>query len=127
MMTNDARAAKYDDTMFDLDVRPKTPEERLMVAVLEEAVITFERGLRSSDPMIRQESYEVDSWVRSSCSDALFSFENVCSILGIDAEYLRAGFASMRRNARNGFHSEMVRKPRATRPELRRGWKGRIG
>jgi hypothetical protein len=107
--------------------RPRTPEERLMVAVLEEALGTFERGLHSSDPMVRQASREVDDWVRSRADDDLFDFENVCAVLELDAEYLRAGLSALRRNARVEPPKTAVRKLRRTRITDRRGWRGQIG
>jgi PAS domain-containing protein len=109
------------------DERPRTPEERLMVALLEEALASYERGLNSTDPMVRQASREVDDWVRSHDSEYLFSFESVCEILGLDAECLRAGFSALRREARAEPQKEVVRKLRRTRITDRRVWRGRIG
>ncbi len=109
------------------DERPKTPEERLMAAVLEEALATFERGIHSHNPMTRQASREVDRWVRSRDIEDLFSFENVCTILELDADCLREGLAELKRRARVHPHDALVRKLRRTRITDRRVWRGHIG
>ena len=113
--------------LFAAEARTNTPEERLMVAVLEEALATYVRGFHSSDPMVRQASREVDEWVRSRDNDELFSFESVCGVLGLDAGYLRAGLSTLKRNARIEPRKEMVRKLRRSRITDRRGWRGQIG
>jgi hypothetical protein len=109
------------------EVRAMTPEERLMVAVLEEALATYERGFHSSDPMVRQASREVDEWVRASDHEGIFSFESVCSTLGLDAGYQRAGLSAMKRSARTAATKDSIRKLRRTRITDRRGWRGHIG
>ena len=121
------RAWKFDVSTFEIETKPRTPEERLMVAVLEEALMTFERGLHSHDPLQRQASLEVERWVRSREADDLFSFECVCTILGLDADYLRAGFVSLRRSATSDARERRVRKVRRERPTNRIWWRGRIG
>ena len=69
------------------------PEKRLMLAVLEEAIATFQRhvvaGTRRSQRLVE----EVEEWVDGRGSDWPFSFENVCAALDIEAEYLRSGMA----------------------------------
>jgi hypothetical protein len=123
---SDPRELKFEILPIDFDVRPRTPEERLMSAVLEEAVTTFERGLHSHDPMVRQAAMEVDQWVRSRESDELFSFESVCGNLGLSAGYVRAGLAAMKLLARTASRTEPVRKRYRVRVTERRHWRGRI-
>ena len=67
------------------------PEKRLLLAVLEEAVVTFQRY--STDPGRRGRRLfrEADEWV---CSDDLCwpcSFRNICDVLGLDPAYVRQG------------------------------------
>jgi hypothetical protein len=126
MLENDVLKLSF-SRLLATEARAKTPEERLMVAVLEEALATYERGFHSSDPMVRQASREVDEWVRSRDHDELFSFESVCGILGLDAGYLRAGLSAMKRRARVQPRKEVVRKLRRTRITDRRVWRGQIG
>lgn len=122
----DPRELKFEILPIDFDVRPRTPEERLMSAVLEEAFTTFERGLQSCDPMVRQAAMEVDQWIRSREADEVFSFESICGNLGLSAEYLRAGLAAMKLLARTTPRSEPVRKRYRVRVNERRHWRGRI-
>jgi hypothetical protein len=70
--------------------RHLTPEQRLALAVLEEAI-----GVRQRGPGLRpktQRAYEeaVD-WLAGAASPFTFSFDDVCGFLGIDASYLKAG------------------------------------
>ena len=69
------------------------PEKRLMLAVLEEAIATFQRhvvaGTRRSQRLVE----EVEEWVEGRESEWPFSFENVCAALDIEPEYLRTGMA----------------------------------
>lgn len=78
------------------------PHERLMLAVLEEAILTFQAGLVSSCAQRRRRGHEAAEWLRNRDSDSLFAFENVCSVLGLDASYVRMGIQRIRRRALGG-------------------------
>ena len=113
------------DQALGLDVTA-SPTNRLMLAVLEEALITFHSGLNSPRAEQRHSSCEVDRWIASTDGDPLFSFESICSSLKIDAAYVRDGLRRIRLAARQGTH---VRKPRGLRRERmvdRRAWRGHI-
>jgi hypothetical protein len=103
------------------------PEERLMVAVLAEALMTFERGLKAVTPIGRREFHDVDRWVRSRDADDLFAFESVCSFLALDADYVRCGLANLKRAVRQNREATKSRKLRRERISDRRVWRGRIG
>ena len=105
----------------------QTPEERLMVAVLAEALMTFERGLKARTPIGRRAFHDVDRWVRSRNSDDLFSFESVCGFLALDANYVRGGLANLKRAVRQNREATRTRKLRRERISDRRVWRGRIG
>ena len=64
-------------------------EKRLMIAILKDAVECLEkfRGSRSSTGKISYQS-AID-WVEDSDRDWLYSFANICDLLGFDADYLR--------------------------------------
>jgi hypothetical protein len=123
---SDPSQLKFEILPIDFDVRPKTPEERLMSAVLEEAFTTFQRGLHSGDPMVRQAAMEVDQWVRSRDGEEVFSFESVCGALGLSPDYVRAGLAELKRIARTQPCAEPIRKRYRARVAERRHWRGRI-
>ena len=64
-------------------------EKRLMIAVLKDAVECLEkyRGSRNS---AAQSHYEnAIEWVMDNGTDWLFSFTNICDLLGFDPQYLR--------------------------------------
>jgi len=64
-------------------------EKRLMIAVLKDAVECLEkyRGLRNS---VARSNYEnAIEWVMDNGTDWLFSFTNICDLLGFDPQYLR--------------------------------------
>jgi hypothetical protein len=75
---------------------PETAARRVMLAVLQDAVKTFEQGLHSGRAIDRQRFNEVDRWVASDDTDRLFTFENVCGALGLDPDYMRDGLRRLK-------------------------------
>jgi hypothetical protein len=117
-----------------LESRTHEPElaasstNRLMLAVLEEALVTFRRGLRSNDVLQRHHSWEVDRWIASTDGDPLFSFENICSSLSIDPGYVRDGLKRIKIAAREGRSDDLASRRLLRRERIydRRAWRGRI-
>jgi hypothetical protein len=66
-------------------------EKRLMLAVLEEAIATFQRHALADSRRGKRLVEEVEEWVSGAEGDWPFSFENICAALDLDAQYLRAG------------------------------------
>jgi hypothetical protein len=64
-------------------------EKRLMIAVLKDAVECLDkyRGARSS--VGRGQYQSAIEWVQDTDTDWLFSFTNICDLLGFDPEYFR--------------------------------------
>ena|SRR5437870_4708532 len=90
--------------------RCRTSLDRLMLAILQDALATLQRGLTSKNPELFEMRREVDEWIRSRDGDWLFSFESICSTLGIDAEYLRGGLNEIRRDALADRFGKRVKK-----------------
>ncbi|MFI5396807.1 MAG: hypothetical protein ACHQ9S_14825 [Candidatus Binatia bacterium] len=67
------------------------PERRLVVAVLEDAVECFQKHVRARDQKARQLFLDAEEWIGSEDRTWPFSFENICDLLQINAEYLRRG------------------------------------
>ena len=69
-------------------------ERRLMLAALGEAVATLQHYF--DDPTQRGQRlyHEAREWIRSDDTSWAFAFEPICSIVGIDPDYLRQGLAS---------------------------------
>ena len=73
-------------------------EKRLMLAVLEEAVATFQRHIHDDSGRGGRLFREVEDWFHS--TDGIFwpfAFEEVCHTLEIDPEYLRRGLEVWKR------------------------------
>jgi len=65
-------------------------EKRLMIAIFKDAVECLDkyRGSRSSSGQSHYQS--ALEWVQDKGTDWLFSFTNICDLLGFDPDYLRA-------------------------------------
>jgi hypothetical protein len=74
----------------------RTGEYRLLVAVLQDAVVDWFRYCRADRPRERRLFQEVSSWFASTDHDSLFAFETICDHLGIDPDYLRRGLMQWR-------------------------------
>ena len=64
-------------------------EKRLMIAILKDAVECLEkyRGARSGTARIQYQN--AIEWVEDTGTDWLFSFTNICDLLGFDPHYVR--------------------------------------
>lgn len=89
------------------------PEKRLMLAVLEDAVGTFQKYVNAHDRRGRALFSEAEEWFSSTESSWPFSFTAMCAGLGLDAEYLRTGLWRWReqQRARTGAGAEVIRFP----------------
>src|SRR5438552_6860919 len=77
------------------------PERRLVVAVLQDAVDCFQKHLVARDRKARQLYLDAEEWICSDDRSWPFSFENVCDLLQINAEYLRTGLLAWKERQRN--------------------------
>ncbi len=80
------------------------PERRLAIAVLQDAVDCFQKHLRARDRKTRQLFVEAEQWICSEDRSWPFSFENICDLLQINAEYLRNGLISWREREMSGLN-----------------------
>ena len=70
----------------------REPERRLMVAILEDAVSCFSTDLHRCNPRQRKQYEEAKAWVAADEeSEWIFSFKNICEVLGMNPGYLRRG------------------------------------
>ena len=67
------------------------PEKRLMLAVLEDAVLCFQKGSFAGDRRRKALFPDAEEWIMEENSDWPFSFENICEVLGFNPDYLRQG------------------------------------
>lgn len=89
------------------------PEIRLMLAVMEDAVATFQRY--ANDPGKRSQRLfeESQSWINSTDTSWPYSFENICTALRFEPERLRQGLEAWRRE-------QTANRPRVYRFPFRR-------
>jgi len=71
-------------------------ERLLMLAVLEDAIDCYQKYAFARDPRGRQMFEESCEWVGSTDRGWLFSFENICDTLEINADYVRRGLHEWR-------------------------------
>jgi len=67
------------------------PEKSLMLGVLDDAVNCFQENLLAKSGRGRKLFDEAEEWILDEARDCIFSFENICEVLGFNAEYLRHG------------------------------------
>jgi hypothetical protein len=72
------------------------PEKRLLLAVLEEAVVTFQRYATEHGRRGRRLFREAEEWMGSEELCWPCSFRNICDALGLDPGYLRQGLRRWR-------------------------------
>jgi hypothetical protein len=75
-------------------------ERALMVAVLLDALSIFYKTEAARDHRKRLEFHEVYTWIYARGADGPFSYENVCGVVGINADALRESLRRGRRVAK---------------------------
>ena len=76
-----------------------SPERRLMIAVLADAVQTWEKSADRCARCDRPPTDEVDAWFASDDISWPFAFLSICHHLGFEPNYIRSGIAQLRRPA----------------------------
>ncbi len=66
------------------------PEAGLMCAVLEDAFLCFQKRFEMEIRCIQQ-AREAEEWFFSDDSQWLFSFLSICTVLGLEPEFIRQG------------------------------------
>ena len=88
------------------------PEKRLMLAVLEDAIASFQRNFIQARHSHDAEDYDVESWLESDDMSWPFSFASICQALDMEPEYLRRGLRSWRDRAESqGSRGQVYRFP----------------
>jgi hypothetical protein len=95
-------------------------ERRLMIAVLEDAVDVYRKQVGAKDPHAQQLFREAEDWIEDPDRTWLFSFQNICDVLDIDADYLRRGLHAWKERAHGGRRGQVVSLCAGDRDELRK-------
>ena len=69
--------------------RYKTPEQRLLIAVIDTACEDYQRYRKSKLPSEQQIHREVTAWFQADDPQHPFSFRSVCDILNLDMGRIR--------------------------------------
>jgi len=67
------------------------PEKALIAAILEDAVHEYCKYSRARGLKDKERFREVEKWIMHRGNDWIFSFDNVCELLGLDPDYVRRG------------------------------------
>ncbi len=106
------------DTSFDAQ-SSKTPEQKLMLAVLDDAVSCFQKYFTARDKIGRNLFHEAEEWIlQQGKSNWLFSFDNICETLDLNPRYIREGLLHWRDHRireRYGFRLRMDKSRYASR------------
>jgi hypothetical protein len=94
-------------------------ERRLMIAVLEDAVDVYRKQHGAQDPRGKVLFQEAEQWIENTDPTWLFSFENICHVLDLDAQYIRRGLHALRHRPPRSRDTAIVRL-QTERQELRK-------
>jgi hypothetical protein len=65
-------------------------EYRLMLAILEEAIVVYERS-QSARVGAKNAGRDAREWLESRSRSSPFAFESICDLLGLDSGHIRCG------------------------------------
>ncbi len=65
------------------------PEKSLLVAILDDAAQEYKKYYQAHDVEGKGRFHEVEEWVMHEGNGWIFSFDNVCELLGLDPQYVR--------------------------------------
>ena len=71
-------------------------EQRLLLAILEDAVHCFQTNLSARTPRRRHMFEEADEWLFADTCEASVTFDYVCDVFDLDQECIRAGLQRWR-------------------------------
>jgi hypothetical protein len=91
-----------------------TGEEKLILAVLEHAIEYFQKYVLAKRENEKKLFHEAEDWILDKNSDGLYSFENICEVLGLHPDYMRQGLMDWK-EARLKHHAKRLNLHRTRR------------
>lgn len=85
---------------------PLQRERRLLMAVLEDAIRTYQRYACAHDQRGATLRTQVEEWFAADDCDWTFSFVAICDALGLETSYVRAGIRRLRERAETARRQE---------------------
>jgi hypothetical protein len=67
------------------------PEKALVAAMLNDAIHEYRKYSRARDANGKKRFREAQEWIMHRGDDWIFTFDNVCEVLGLDPEFVRRG------------------------------------
>ena len=67
------------------------PERALLLAILEDAIHCYRKFATAHSRSGREQFREIEDWLMGGANGWVFSFDNVCELLGLDPQYVRRG------------------------------------
>src|SRR5918994_4356999 len=96
--------------------RAASAEEKLMLAVLENAIEQFQEYALAEDPKGKAMFVEAEEWLSEKNSEWFCSFENICETLRLSPDYLLQGLILWRKaRIRDREITALYRHPTARR------------
>src|SRR5215212_1020032 len=77
------------------------PEKALLAALLEDAVHDYRKYRQTRDPACKERFRAAEWWILDDSNDWIFTFRNVCELLGLDPAYVRRGFVDSTRDSKD--------------------------
>jgi hypothetical protein len=96
------------------------PEKALMLAVLAEAVETYQKYAFSRSAPRRALFREVETWFFGKPVNYIFSFAVICEVLALDAEYLRRGLMQWRAHRQQDSSTQKITQVHSVRNRTRK-------
>ena len=93
--------------LFKKDIREG--EEKLMLAVLADAIEDFKKYAFSKDQRGQRLFQEAEEWFLEKDDDQLFSFEYICATLKLHPDYIRRGLLSWKQSKLKTYSVERPR------------------
>ena len=88
-ISSDPLDSEIIERLFKKNIREG--EEKLMLAVLSDAIEHFQKYAFSKDEKGRKLFQEAEEWFLEKDNDGLCSFENICQTLQLHPDYIRQG------------------------------------
>ncbi len=83
-------------------------EHRLLVAIIQDAVECFQKHIHARDSKRRQLFLDAEAWIITDDDRGMFSFDNICELLGLNNDYLRRGLLDWRDKERSRREGRLV-------------------
>jgi len=99
--------------------RDLTGEQRLMYAIIEDAVDVYLKHAAARDRRRQELFADAERWLESTDRGWIYAFETICDYLGLHADNLRRGLRARRARARGEVAPAAPEEP-ALVPERRR-------